>query len=103
MLVMLGFSFFWNAALQFEVITLNHLGAEIHRYSRVRLWGSVGFIVAAVGVGFLVERWGVGLVPALLWGAVRDPLGQQPASARATPGVQVRAARRWARCCANRR
>ena len=65
MLVMLGFSFFWNAALpQFEVITLNHLGAEIHRYSRVRLWGSVGFIVAAVGVGFLVERWGVGLVPA---------------------------------------
>ena len=68
-LVMLLFSFFWNAALpQFEAVTLNHLGEHVHRYSRVRLWGSVGFIGAAVGVGFLVQDWGVGLVPALLWG-----------------------------------
>ncbi|MFZ1640001.1 MAG: MFS transporter [Candidatus Contendobacter sp.] len=68
-LVMLLFSFFWNAALpQFEAVTLNHLGEQVHRYSRVRLWGSVGFIGAAVGVGFLVQDWGVGIVPALLWG-----------------------------------
>ena len=68
-LVTLLFSFFWNAALpQFEVVTLNHLGERVHHYSRVRLWGSVGFIGAAVGVGFLVEDWGVGIVPALLWG-----------------------------------
>ncbi len=68
-LVMLLFSFFWNAALpQFEAVTLNHLGEHVHRYSRVRLWGSVGFIGAAVGVGFLVQDWGVDLVPALLWG-----------------------------------
>ncbi|HRZ52101.1 MAG TPA: MFS transporter [Candidatus Contendobacter sp.] len=68
-LVMLLFSFFWNAALpQFEAVTLNHLGEHVHRYSRVRLWGSVGFIGAAVGVGFLVEDWGIGIVPALLWG-----------------------------------
>jgi PPP family 3-phenylpropionic acid transporter len=68
-LVTLLFSFFWNAALpQFEAVTLNHLGEHVHRYSRVRLWGSVGFIGAAVGVGFLVQDWGVGLVPALLWG-----------------------------------
>ncbi len=68
-LVMLVFSFFWNAALpQFEAVTLNHLGEHVHRYSRVRLWGSVGFIGAAVGVGFLVRDWGIGLVPALLWG-----------------------------------
>ena len=32
------------------------------------MWGSVGFIGAAVGVGFLVQDWGVSLVPALLWG-----------------------------------
>ena len=67
LLTALLFSFFWNAALpQFEAVTLNHLGEATHRYSRVRLWGSVGFIVAAVGVGFLVQGWGVGIVPALL-------------------------------------
>jgi MFS transporter, PPP family, 3-phenylpropionic acid transporter len=68
-LVGLLFSFFWNAALpQFEAVTLNHLGEQVHRYSQVRLWGSVGFIVAAVGVGFLVQDWGVGIVPAVLLG-----------------------------------
>src|SRR5690606_1811620 len=38
------FTFFWNAILaQFEVVTLDYLGREYHRYSRIRLWGSVGF------------------------------------------------------------
>ena len=68
-LVMLSFSFFWNAALpQFEAVTLNHLGEQIHRYSQIRLWGSMGFIGAAIGAGLLVEDWGIGMVPALLWG-----------------------------------
>lgn len=68
-LVALAFSFFWNAALpQFEAVTLDHLGEHVHRYSRVRLWGSVGFIVAAVALGFLVRDWGVGIVPAVLLG-----------------------------------
>ncbi len=68
-LVTLLFSFFWNAALpQFEAVTLNHLGEHAHRYSRVRLWGSVGFIGAAVGLGFLIQDWGVGIVPAVLLG-----------------------------------
>ena len=68
-LVTLLFSFFWNAALpQFEVVTLNHLGEHVHRYSRVRLWGSVGFIGAAVGMGWVVEAWGVATAPAALLG-----------------------------------
>jgi len=68
-LVTLLFSFFWNAALpQFEVVTLNHLDEQVHRYSRVRLWGSVGFIGAAVGMGWVVEDWGVTTVPAVLLG-----------------------------------
>jgi PPP family 3-phenylpropionic acid transporter len=68
-LVTLLFSFFWNAALpQFEVVTLNHLGEQVHRYSRVRLWGSMGFIGAAVGMGWVVEDWGVTTVPAVLLG-----------------------------------
>lgn len=68
-LVTLLFSFFWNAALpQFEAVTLNHLGEHVHRYSRVRLWGSVGFVGAATGLGFATRDWGVGIVPAVLLG-----------------------------------
>lgn len=68
-LVTLLFSFFWNAALpQFEAVTLTHLGDQVHRYSRVRLWGSVGFVGAAVGLGFATRAWGIGIVPAVLLG-----------------------------------
>jgi len=66
-LVITLFSFFWNAALpQFESTTLNHLGTQVHRYSGIRLWGSVGFIVSALLAGVLVQRWGIGSVPGLL-------------------------------------
>ncbi len=66
-LTTLLFSFFWNASLpQFEAVTLRHLGAQPHRYSQVRLWGSVGFIAAAVGLGFATRRWGLDLVPAIM-------------------------------------
>jgi PPP family 3-phenylpropionic acid transporter len=55
-LVMSVFSFFWNAALpQFEATTLAHLGRDTHRYSHIRLWGSVGFIFTVIGVGWLLE------------------------------------------------
>ena len=67
-LVLAGFSFFWNAVLaQFEVITLETLGERSHRYSQVRLWGSVGFIVAVLLVGVLLDRAPVSLLPWLLW------------------------------------
>ncbi len=57
--VMTLFSFFWNASLpQFEAVTLDHLGARADRYTHVRLWGSVGFILAVVGVGRLVDGAG---------------------------------------------
>jgi PPP family 3-phenylpropionic acid transporter len=66
-LVMLLFSFFWNAALpQFEAITLNHLGNDIHRYSRIRLWGSLGFIAMALVAGGLSQYWGITVVPTVL-------------------------------------
>jgi PPP family 3-phenylpropionic acid transporter len=68
-LVTVLFSFFWNAALpQFEVVTLNHLGEHGYYYSRVRLWGSVGFIGAAVVMGPVVGNWGVATVPMILLG-----------------------------------
>ena len=66
-LVMAGFSFFWNAALpQFEAVTLSHLGNDTHRYSSIRLWGSIGFIIAVAALGVLLERAGVELLPQVL-------------------------------------
>ncbi len=55
-LVMTAFSFFWNASLpQFEATTMNHLGDHTHRYSTIRLWGSIGFIVSVAGLGALFD------------------------------------------------
>jgi PPP family 3-phenylpropionic acid transporter len=48
--------FFWSASLPLvEALTLGHLAANPERYGRIRLWGSVGFIVAVLGVGFLLD------------------------------------------------
>lgn len=67
-LVMIAFSFFWNASLpQFEATTMSHLGTETHRYSGIRLWGSIGFIVTVAGLGPLLGRFGTGLLPPVLF------------------------------------
>ncbi len=64
---MAGFSFFWNAALpQFEANTMNHLGAEDHRYSHIRLWGSIGFIAAVTALGWMIDLHGHGVLPGAL-------------------------------------
>lgn len=56
------FSFAWSAVLPpMEAITLNHLGSQTARYGRIRLWGSLGFIVGVVTLGELQERFGVGI------------------------------------------
>lgn len=66
-LAMVGFSFFWHAALpQFEAVTLNHLGSNEHGYTRVRLWGSVGFILTVLGVGVLIDDFGSDVLPGVL-------------------------------------
>ncbi len=63
-IIMVLFSFFWNATLpQFEANTLNHLGEDSHKYSVVRLWGSLGFVFAVIIIGFLLDHYGYGLVP----------------------------------------
>ncbi len=54
--VLLGMTFFWSAALPLvEATTLSHLGDETARYGRVRVWGSLGFVVAVVGVGHALD------------------------------------------------
>jgi len=54
--VLLAMTFFWSAALPLvEATTLSHLGEETARYGRVRVWGSLGFIAAVVGVGYTLD------------------------------------------------
>ena len=63
-LVMVLFSFFWNATLpQFEVTTLNYLGNQPQRYTGIRLWGSIGFILTSFCLGPVIDQVGVSWVP----------------------------------------
>jgi MFS transporter, PPP family, 3-phenylpropionic acid transporter len=66
-LIMMSFTFFWHAVLpQVEVNTLNHLGDDAHRYGRVRLWGSFGFIVASLLLGTALDTYPPSLVLSVL-------------------------------------
>lgn len=68
-IVMMVFSFFWNATLpQFEATTFTHLGEQTHRYSSVRLWGSVGFIVAVWLIGQQLDGSKISYLPMILMG-----------------------------------
>ncbi len=65
--ISIAFSFFWNAALpQFEAVTLAHLKNEAHRYSQIRLWGSIGFIVAVLGIGKALDHQSSAILPAVI-------------------------------------
>tara|TARA_R110001592_G_scaffold7032_2_gene39467 strand:+ start:35474 stop:36634 length:1161 start_codon:yes stop_codon:yes gene_type:complete len=66
-LVIILYSFFWNAVLpQIEVLTLYNLAEQRRRYSRIRLWGSVGFIFSVALSGWLFEKWGLNVFPWVL-------------------------------------
>ena len=74
-LVMLLMSFCWSASLPLiEAITLSHLGDNTDKYGRIRSWGSVGFIFAVVGMGYLLDMldiiWLLWLVLAFKLGVV---------------------------------
>lgn len=65
--VMVLFGFFWDSSLpQFEAVTLSYLGTDVHRYSRIRLWGSVGFIFSAVLLAPALDYYGTGILPYVL-------------------------------------
>lgn len=66
-LIMAIFGFFWNSSLPlFEALTLNHLGDDTHRYSRIRLWGSIGFILMVASLPKIIERTDISILPAAL-------------------------------------
>ncbi len=63
--VVLVMSFFLSASLPLlETTTLAHLGAHTGRYGRVRIWGSLGFIVAVTLIGYALDWLAVNV---LLW------------------------------------
>lgn len=71
--VMSLMSFFWGASLPLvEATTLSHLGEKTAKYGRIRLWGSVGFIVAVIGLGYMFDFVAI---RALLWAVLGMLIG----------------------------
>jgi PPP family 3-phenylpropionic acid transporter len=67
LLVMSLMSFFWSASLPLvEATTLSHLGKAPAAYGRIRLWGSVGFIVTVLGVGAALDYVPIQFLPAII-------------------------------------
>ncbi len=65
LLVMAALSLFTSSTLPLsESLTLAHLATTNGHYSRIRMWGSLGFIVASVILGFLMDGFGI---QSLLW------------------------------------
>ncbi|MDD3762197.1 MAG: MFS transporter [Nevskiales bacterium] len=65
--LMISYTLFWHALLpQFEAVALNHLHAGGGDYARVRLWGSVGFVIAVLGLGAALDLTGILWLPWLV-------------------------------------
>lgn len=68
LLVMVSYGFFWAAMLpQYEAITMQALNNQIGAYSRIRVWGSVGFILLVLCAGVLFDYFSVALLPVLMF------------------------------------
>ncbi len=66
-LVLMGFSFFWNAILpQYEALTFNHLGKKTDQYSWIRIWGSLGFVAAVTIMGWVLMSMPVNQLPVVV-------------------------------------
>jgi len=74
MLLVLGvMSFFWSASMPLvEATTLTYLGKNTAHYGRIRSWGSVGFIVTVLGLGYAFDYIAIGW---LLWAGLFTMLG----------------------------
>jgi PPP family 3-phenylpropionic acid transporter len=91
---------FWSGALPLvEALTFAHLHDDPEAYGRIRLWGSLGFIVAVLGVGVVLDSqsmqsflwcsWGMLAILILVaWGLQEGPnlpgTQQQPKSGKLT-------------------
>ncbi|MEO1947068.1 MAG: MFS transporter [Methylophilaceae bacterium] len=65
LLVMGALSLFTSSIMPLsESLTLAHLAKTKGHYSRIRMWGSVGFIVASIALGYIIDWAGIS---SLLW------------------------------------
>jgi PPP family 3-phenylpropionic acid transporter len=72
-LVLALMSFFWSASMPLvEATTLTYLGKHSARYGRIRSWGSIGFIVSVVGLGYAFDYIAIAW---LLWAGLICELG----------------------------
>ena len=74
MLLVLGLmSFFWSASIPLvEATTFSYLGKHAAHYGRIRSWGSIGFIVAVVGLGYAFDYIAIAW---LLWAGLVCEIG----------------------------
>jgi len=73
MLVLVLMNFFWSASIPLvEATTLSYLGKNAAQYGRIRSWGSVGFIVAVVGLGYAFDYIAIAW---LLWAGLVCEIG----------------------------
>lgn len=50
-------AFFWSASLPLvETLTFEHLKEKPQHYGRIRMWGSIGFIVAVGVTGYVIDH-----------------------------------------------
>lgn len=65
--------FFWSASMPLvEATTFTYLGKNAAHYGRIRSWGSVGFIVAVLGLGYAFDYVAIAW---LLWAGAIIKLG----------------------------
>ncbi len=63
-LVFALFSFACNGLMPIvDTVAIERLAGGAHRYSWLRLWGSIGYVVCAAAMGALIGAWGPALVP----------------------------------------
>lgn len=84
--VTLLYGIFFSPIISFmEAFTLDGLGAEKGTYGRIRLWGTVAFILAVTSLGPVIDRTGIRII---LWLIFAGGL-TQAVSALALPRVRV--------------
>jgi MFS transporter, PPP family, 3-phenylpropionic acid transporter len=72
-LVMALMNFFWSASMPLvEATTLTYLGKNTAHYGRIRSWGSIGFIVTVVGLGYAFDYVAIAW---LLWAGLVCEIG----------------------------
>jgi MFS transporter, PPP family, 3-phenylpropionic acid transporter len=72
-LVLMLMSFFWSASMPLvEATTLTYLGKNTAHYGRIRSWGSIGFIVSVVGLGYAFDYIAIAW---LLWAGLVCEVG----------------------------